>query len=110
MKLTKVAVIGDADSVLGFRGIGVKVIATNDIHEAMKKLDELARANYGVVFVTEYLAAKSPLLLEKYNEVFEPAVILIPSSKGGENFALDNLRESVRKAVGIDFLKIDNNE
>ena len=36
MKLTKVAVIGDADSVIGFRGIGIKVIATDNYHEALE--------------------------------------------------------------------------
>ncbi|HZJ68633.1 MAG TPA: V-type ATP synthase subunit F [Candidatus Eisenbacteria bacterium] len=108
MKLTKVAVIGDADSVIGFRGIGIKVIATDNYHEALEALDELAKANYGVVFITEYLAAKNPRLLEKYKEVFQPAVILIPSSKGGKNFALETLRESVKKAVGMDFLNMGN--
>lgn len=106
MNLGKIAVIGDADSVLGFRGLGITVYVTDDPTAALKKLDELRRAGCHLIFVTENLAAQNPAILDKYKSVFETAVILIPSARGGENFALDRLRETVKSAIGMDVLSL----
>lgn len=110
MRVGKVAVIGDADSVLGFRGIGLHVITTDDAEYALNQIKELNKANYQVIFVTEYLASQNKEIIDRYAEQFEPAIILIPSSKGGENYALSHLRESVKKAVGMDFLNLEDEE
>lgn len=109
MKLVKVAVIGDIDSVLGFRGLGMTVIITDNPIEAYKKLEELVKMQYGVIFVTEDLAEKNPAIIENHKEKLEPAVILIPSSRSDKQFAMNYLHELVKKAIGIDILKEDNN-
>jgi len=108
LKVGKVAVIGDADSVLGFRGIGITVFAMSDPKEASKKIEELSRDNYQLIFLTENLAAQDPEIMKTYNEMKEPTVILIPSNKGGANYASSLLSDSVKRAVGLDFLNIDN--
>ncbi len=110
MNLGKIAVIGDADSVLGFRGLGIMVYITDDPMAALKKLDELRRAGCHLIFITEYLAAQNPGILEKYKSAFETAVILIPSAKGGENFAQEQLRETVKSAIGMDLLNLGGTE
>ncbi|NLM19532.1 MAG: V-type ATP synthase subunit F [Clostridiaceae bacterium] len=109
MHLVKVAVIGDADSVLGFRGLGMTVVTTDDPVEAYRKIEELVRKRYGVIFITEDLAGKNLAIIEDYKEKIEPAVILIPSSRSDEQFAMNYLYEMVNKAVGINLLKEDNN-
>lgn len=109
MKLVKVAVIGDIDSVLGFRGLGMNVIVTNNPVEAFSKLEELAKQNYGVIFITEDLAEKNKNIIDNYLEKVQPAVILIPSSRSDTDFAMKSLQELVKKAVGIDFLNPENN-
>lgn len=110
MVLGKVAVIGDADSVLVFRGLGFNVITTENPGFALQEIKRLNKSNYQVIFITENLAAENREILDHYADQFEPAIILIPSGKGGENFALEYLRESVKRAIGIDFLKIENEE
>ncbi|HHU53633.1 MAG TPA: V-type ATP synthase subunit F [Clostridiaceae bacterium] len=109
MHLVKVAVIGDIDSVIGFRGIGMTVVTTDDPLEAYRIIEELVKKQYGVIFVTEDLAEKNPAIIEDYKEKIEPAIILIPSSRSNEQFALRYLQEMVNKAIGIDLLKEDNN-
>ncbi|MGB4609376.1 MAG: V-type ATP synthase subunit F [Saccharofermentanales bacterium] len=108
MHLVKVAVIGDIDSVLGFRGLGMTVITTDDPVEAYRKIEELVKKQYGVIFVTEDLAEQNPAIIEDYKEKIEPAIILIPSSRSREQFAMHYLHEMVNKAIGIDLLKEEN--
>lgn len=102
--MVKVAVIGDADSVMGFRGLGLHVIATDSVTEASDALDELAKEDYGVVFMTEELAKREPDLIDRFREELIPAIILIPSSRGGEGYAMERLRDQVKRAVGMDLL------
>ncbi len=108
MKLSKVAVIGDADSVLGFRGLGFQVITTNQASVALTKIKELELAGCALIFISEYLISQSPDILNIYKEKTLPALISIPSIQGGENYVLNDLRESVKKAIGMDLLNIGN--
>ena len=52
----KIAVIGDKDSVLAFKILGVDVFVTLDAQEARKTIGRIAKENYGIIFVTEQLA------------------------------------------------------
>lgn len=108
MHLVKVAVIGDIDSVLGFRGLGITVIIADDPIEALRTIKKLAKKKYGVIFITEDLAEKNPAIVENYRDKIEPAIILIPSSRSNNQFAMNYLRKMVNKAVGIDLLKAEN--
>ena len=51
----KIAVIGDKDSVLAFKILGVDVFITLGAQEARKTIDRIAKENYGIIFVTEQL-------------------------------------------------------
>ncbi|NLJ70370.1 MAG: V-type ATP synthase subunit F [Clostridiaceae bacterium] len=106
--MVKVAVIGDIDSVLGFRGLGMTVVITEDPIEAYGKIEELSEKQYGLIFVTEDLAEKNPAIIENYKEKIEPAIIMIPSNRSKKQFAMNYLHEMVNKAIGIDLLKEDN--
>ena len=48
----KIAVIGDKDSVLAFKILGVDVFITLDGQEARKTIDRIAKKGYGIIFVT----------------------------------------------------------
>lgn len=100
----KIAVIGDKDSVLAFRALGVHVFTAIEGNEARRIIDKLAKEEYGIIFVTEQLAQEIPDTIQRYNNEVIPAVILIPSNRGSLNIGLDNINKNVEKAVGSNIL------
>lgn len=100
----KVAVVGDKNSILGFKALGIDAIPALDGDEARVAVDNLARQNYGIIFITEQMASLIPDTIERYNNQMIPAVILIPSNQGTLNIGLDRIRDNVEKAVGINIL------
>ena len=100
----KIAVIGDKDSVLAFRALGVHVFTAIEGNEARRIIDKLAKEEYRIIFVTEQLAQEIPETIQRYNNEVIPAVILIPSNRGSLNIGLDNINKNVEKAVGSNIL------
>ena len=100
----KIAVIGDKDSVLAFRALGVHVFTAIEGNEARRIIDKLAKEEYGIIFVTEQLAQEIPDTIQRYNNEVIPAVILIPSNRGSLNIGLENINKNVEKAVGSNIL------
>ena len=100
----KVAVVGDRDSVLGFRALGVNVFTTIEADETRRIVDKLAKDGYGVIFITEQLANLIPETIERYNNEVVPAVILIPSNQGTLGIGMDRINKNVEKAVGANIL------
>lgn len=100
----KVGVVGDKDSVLAFKALGVDVNTVTDREEARKIVDTMARSNYGVIFITEQIASLIPDTIERYDKEIIPAVILIPSNQGSLSIGMNRINENVEKAVGSNIL------
>lgn len=100
----KIAVVGDKDSILAFKALGVDVFTAYESEETRRVVDFLARNNYGIIFITEQLAKLIPDTIERYNKEIIPAVILIPSNRGSLNIGMDKINERVEKAVGTNIL------
>ena len=100
----KCAVIGDRDSILLFKAVGIEVYAVTDGEQATKTLHRLARTGYGVVYVTEtYYPACEETILEFQGEPY-PAIIPIPDASGAQGIGMRAIKENVEKAVGLDIL------
>lgn len=99
----KIAVIGDKDSILAFKAIGVEVFPINNIDEASETLKKLAR-KYAVIFITEDIAIKINDIVARYKTRPYPAVIPIPSSNGSNGYGMDCIKKNVEKAIGADIL------
>lgn len=100
----KVGVVGDKDSVLAFKALGIDVFPVTEAEEARKTIDKLARDNYAVIFVTEQVAKNIEETIERYNKETLPAVILIPSNQGTLNIGMQRISDNVEKAVGVNIL------
>lgn len=103
MRKEKIAVIGNKDSILAFKAVGVEVFPVNDMDEARSTLKKLAR-NYAVIFITEDIAIKINDVVSRYKTKPYPAVIPIPTSNGSNGYGMDNIRKNVEKAIGADIL------
>jgi V/A-type H+-transporting ATPase subunit F len=100
----KVGVVGDKDSILAFKALGIDVFPIIEIEEAKKAIDKMALNNYGVIFVTEQIAQHLGETIKRYNKLMLPAIILIPSNQGSLNIGMQRIRDNVEKAVGVNIL------
>ncbi len=100
----KIGVIGDKDSILPFKALGIDVFPVVGPEETRRTLDTLAKQKYGVVFITEQSAVLIPESIERYVKEIIPAVILIPSNQGSLNIGLERINKNVEKAVGSNIL------
>ncbi len=104
MLMYRIGVIGDRDSILGFRALGLDVFPVNEPSETAETLRRLGREGYGVVYITEQAAAPVMDVIDEFSEKMHPAVILIPGIRGNPGIGMLNVRKSVEKAVGADII------
>lgn len=100
----RIAVMGDYDSIYGFAALGLDTFPVTDPLAAARTLHELAEKSYGVIYITEALAAELTHELEKYKEQVTPAVIQIPGIAGNTGAGISGVKKSVEIAVGSDIL------
>lgn len=102
--MNKIGIIGDADSVLGFKAFGLEAHVCYDAEMAADTLKELVREDYGIIFITERYYKELEEEITKYSELTLPAIIAIPGSDGSYGIGLSNVKHAVEKAVGADIL------
>ena len=100
----KKGVIGERDSVLGFKAVGLDVHPCSQSDEAKKILHQLAKDEYAIIYITEGLAADMVKDIDKYKDSRLPAIIPIPGKEGASGTGMDSVRKSVERAVGADIL------
>ncbi|AFK21934.1 V-type ATP synthase subunit F [Pyrococcus sp. ST04] len=99
----KVVVMGDSDTVVGFKLAGVHEVYEFDyselsIERARNKLRELVeREDVGIILITERLAEK----IGELPEVNLPIILQIPD-KFGSIYGEELLKEIVRRAIGVE--------
>lgn len=103
MRKDSIAVIGDKDSVLAFKAIGISAYAVTEVQEARETLKTLAR-NYKVIFIIDELAIRLEDLLARYKARPYPTIIPLPSSKGSNGYGMQGIHKDVEKAIGTDIL------
>ena len=100
----RIAVIGDYDSIYGFASLGLATFPVDGYEEAEKTLKSLAGSGYGIIYITEELAARCRKVIDKYRETMLPAIIQIPGVSGNTGDGVMAVRRSVEQAVGSDIL------
>ncbi len=98
----KIAVLGDRDSIMGFKALGLDTHFVETTEEARHTLHRLAKEEYAIIYITEQLAADIPADIGRYKTSVTPAVILIPGKNGSLGMAAQALQSAVERAVGAD--------
>ena len=101
----KIAVIGDRDSVLGFRALGLDVFFCDDAETGRKTLLRLAQQEYAVIYITEQLAQHLTAEIARYKDAPLPAIVSLPTAAGSTGYGMNAMRDAVERAVGVDILK-----
>lgn len=100
----KIAVIGDRDTVVGFRMVGVtEGCVSKSPEETRQTLMKYFRdPNMGLILITESLAQAVEDSILELSEAPVPVILLIPDSKGSTGAYETVLKELIRRAVGIE--------
>ena len=78
----KIGVIGDRESILGFKAVGLDVFPIDDPEEAKKTLKRIAKEDFAIIYITEQLYQ---YMMDEVDE-------------------LTSVKKSVERAVGADIL------
>ena len=100
----KVAIIGERDFILGFKGMGFSTFPVSDSSQAAQALDEIGKGGYSLVYITETFARP---LLERIDEVSRMVkvdITVIPGIRE-KKLGLEKLRKIAIRAVGADIFR-----
>ena len=100
----RIGVIGDRDSILGFKAVGFDVFEAENAAGAAKFLHDAAAREYAVIYITENMAADIIDVIDRYKENLFPAIIPIPGITGATGLGMMNVKKSVERAIGADIL------
>lgn len=104
MAAYQIAVLGDKDSVLGFKALGLDTYPVESVEQARITLHRIARENYAVIYLTETLAVDMEADIARYKDDLTPAIILIPGKEGAMGIGMSNIKKAVERAVGADIM------
>lgn len=102
MSISNIAVIGDRDSILCFRAIGVQTCPVSDPAEARAAVRRLLGEKVSVIFITEQIAAGLKDLIDELAARTLPSVVLIPNNQGSLGLGMERIHQTVTRAVGAD--------
>ncbi|MDP6627953.1 MAG: V-type ATP synthase subunit F [Methanopyri archaeon] len=106
----EIAVIGDRDTVIGFRFAGVtRAYEADTVEEAEQHLFKLRRdEGVALILITEFFAPKLIKTIQAITEEqFLPVVLPLPDKHGSQGTAMDEVRVLIKRAVGVDILAKD---
>ncbi len=100
----KIAVVGDWESVMGFRALGLETCPASTPENAREEIRRLVHEDCAVIYLTETLAKALGDVLDKYKDELRPAIILIPGREGSLGIGRENIQRAIERAVGADIL------
>ena len=101
-----IAVMGGADTVLGFKALGLDTHPVSSDEEARRVFSRLTapEARYAIIYIEERLSQILASEIAEFTDKPVPAIILIPGRDGSMGLSLTALHDAVIRAVGADIL------
>jgi len=100
----KIALIGNRDTIIGFKLLGVSLFPINKKEEAVEILNKLVKEEYAVIFVTEEIGCQIIEEIEILQKTSFASITIIPSKSEKKYLGLRILRKNIEKAIGTDIL------
>lgn len=102
--MSKVGIIGDKDSIMGFLALGMDIFPAYSADEVKKTIHNLAEKDYAIIYITEQASLMAKESIAKYKDFELPAIIVIPGIGGSMGLGMNEVRESAKRAIGADIL------
>jgi V/A-type H+-transporting ATPase subunit F len=100
--MSRIAFIGDRDSVWGFRAFGIAVFPVSGPEEASAAFEAAVSGAHAVIFVTEDVYEACAEQLVQYRNLALPTVTVLPSVTGSRGLAATEIHQAVSAAIGAD--------
>ena len=100
----KIALIGNRDTIIGFKLLGVSLFPLTEMEEAVELLTKLVKEEYAVIFVTEDIAGQILDKIEILQKTSFACITIIPCKSEKKYLGLKILRKNIEKAIGTDIL------
>ena len=100
----KIALIGNRDTIIGFKLLGVSLFPTTKKEEAVEILNKLVKKEYAAIFVTEDTASQIYEEIERLQKTSFAGITVIPNKLEKKYLGLEILRRNIEKAIGTDIL------
>ena len=100
----KIAIIGDTDTVIGFRLAGIlnSEISTNPAATRQALLNFSKDSNISIIIITEHLAEGIRETVEELSEQPYPVIVEIPDKSGRLEGKESPVRRLVKRAIGVE--------
>ena len=102
--MSKIAFIGDRDSVWGFRAFGISARPVTGDENAREVFAATVKEGVSIIFVTEDVYEACSEQITEYRDQALPTVTVLPNVKGSRGLAATEIRDAVSAAVGADIL------
>lgn len=102
----KTAIIGDGESILVFKAVGVEPFSVSSAEEAEKTLSKIAK-DYKIIFITDDFAVEIDDKIRKYTAQSYPVIVSVPSKAGSNGYGEKNLTDAMEKALGINIFSVN---
>lgn len=104
--MLKIAVIGGAETVMGFKALGLEACPAANAEEAGAALKRLTAegSEYTIIYIEEGFSIPLKAEIDKFKDRPTPAIILIPGRDGSVGLGLSALNAAVERAVGTNIL------
>ncbi len=99
----KACVFGDYDSIYGFSAVGLDIYPVTP-ETAEEEFQKVCRAEYAVIYMTEYYMALLKEETEACEQKLLPAVVPIPGIFGNTGDGIRRVKRMVEQAVGSDII------
>lgn len=99
-----ISFIGDPDSSLGFRALGVSVENPATAEEAVRAFRGAVAGGASVIIITEAMLDHLREEVERTAQRPIPAVVVLPGITGSGGRGGDTIRRQITRAVGVDLM------
>lgn len=105
--MSSVGVIGDLDTVSGFRLGGVKKSEiVNNKEEAIEAIDKFLDEDVSIIIITQNLANEiREHINRKIGSDVLPMIIEIPDKDGSSEGSSDQMADLIKRVIGVEMVK-----
>ena len=98
--MSTIAAVGDKDTVLAFRAMGVETHFATRATEIREAIIELEKRGVSLIFIPEAEAVKVEEFLRTYDAVPYPVILTIQDGREEGGFAIQKIIKNMERAVG----------
>jgi V/A-type H+-transporting ATPase subunit F len=102
--MSKIAFIGDRDSIWGFKAFGITGFPASGTDQARDAFTAAVKQGHAIIFVTEDVYEACSEQIAEYRDQALPTVTVLPSVRGSRGIATAEIHRAVSAAVGADIL------